>query len=277
MVTISELSPVKVEVELYKEDISRGLSNWMSSLVLGEHIPGIWHASIVIKQYKTEFAYNCDKGVVKEYINKNPGGKVLLGYTEKSPLEIVEFLDSLELEEFHVRKYSLFSHNCITFAERLSNFLVGCSIPEELLKLPQRVKGLLHKAAFKTAAFNLALLLLTRVPAISSVVGGSSAVALFSPLSVAVFALPYMFASSRPRRISSESFNSAVPQSGVTSTDSSSFDPVLHQCEFTSIGSTSFNSAVTQSGVTDIFKKSARSDLWQMYLRCYQREARGQQ
>lgn len=61
-----------------------------------------------------------------------------MGETEL-PEELVDSFVEENRSRFSSETYDLLNHNCNNFSEELVNFLLGCSIPEKILNLPQVV------------------------------------------------------------------------------------------------------------------------------------------
>jgi hypothetical protein len=54
-----------------------------------------------------------------------------LGKTRKTRFELENFLEILSEYEYEASTYNIFRHNCITFSNRVSKFLLGKSIPDD--------------------------------------------------------------------------------------------------------------------------------------------------
>ncbi|KAG5567299.1 hypothetical protein RHGRI_002755 [Rhododendron griersonianum] len=126
----------KVSLNVY--DLSQGLARQLSMTFLGKAIEGIWHTGVVV--YGNEYFFgggiqHCSAGVT-------PYGTPIkvadLGLTHV-PKDVFE----LYLEEISPRytaeSYSLLTHNCNNFSNEVAQFLVGATIPDYILNLPNEV------------------------------------------------------------------------------------------------------------------------------------------
>ncbi|CAG0917057.1 unnamed protein product [Notodromas monacha] len=127
-------------VQLYIYDISKGMSKILSRALIGKQVDGIWHTGVVV--YGREYFFGahgistCDPGGT---ILGEPNEIEILGETQIPQDVFQEFLTELESERFRGSKYHLLHHNCNTFSNELSEFLVGVSIPAHIIDLPQEI------------------------------------------------------------------------------------------------------------------------------------------
>ncbi|KAI5059296.1 hypothetical protein GOP47_0025615 [Adiantum capillus-veneris] len=126
------------QVSLNVYDLSQGLARQMSSTFLGKVIEGIWHTGIVV--YGNEYYFG--GGIQSCPLGQTPYGKPLrvveLGTTQ-IPKEVFEDYLAEIRPRFTEQTYSLLRHNCNNFCEEVAQFLLGISIPEYILKLPEEV------------------------------------------------------------------------------------------------------------------------------------------
>ncbi|XP_071797684.1 uncharacterized protein [Asterias amurensis] len=128
------------EVKLYVYDLTKGLASTMSMALLGTHLDGIWHTSIVI--FGREYFYG--GGGIESC---KPRGTILgqpeqvhdMGSTQVDYGLWLEYLGGLGSDEFCGERYNLFEHNCNTFSNEVCQFLTGNSIPAFILTLPHEV------------------------------------------------------------------------------------------------------------------------------------------
>lgn len=126
----------KVMINVY--DLSQGLARQLSTTLLGKAIEGIWHTGVVV--YGKEYYFG--GGIQHNSIGQTPYGKpckvVDLGVTHV-PMEVFEgFLEEIS-PRYTAETYSLLHHNCNNFSNEIAQFLVGCNIPDFILRLPQDV------------------------------------------------------------------------------------------------------------------------------------------
>ncbi|KAL4558582.1 hypothetical protein LXL04_036783 [Taraxacum kok-saghyz] len=119
-------------------DLSGGLARQLSMSFLGKAIEAIWHTGVVV--YGTEYFFGAG-------IQQTPAGTAPYGV----PLKVIELgvthvpkdVFEMYLQEISPRytqeTYSLLSHNCNNFSSEVAQFLVGTSIPDYILNLPNEV------------------------------------------------------------------------------------------------------------------------------------------
>jgi desumoylating isopeptidase 1 len=135
------MNPVEGDwpVEVWIYDLSRGMARSMSMQLLGQHIEGIWHSSIVV--YGEEYFYG--GGISRatppgSTVYGVPVRKVLLGRTQ-IPRELFhEFIENIR-EKYLPERYHLLDNNCNNFSNDVAVFLTGKTIPEDVRGLPQEV------------------------------------------------------------------------------------------------------------------------------------------
>ncbi|EDV27727.1 uncharacterized protein TRIADDRAFT_17307, partial [Trichoplax adhaerens] len=127
-------------VQVYIYDLSFGLANQMSLAMLGRHIEGIWHTSIV--HFGREYFFssrgieNCAPGMTAI---GQPLRKHDLGESQLDADIFMEYLTTIGNERFRLGTYDLFNHNCNTFTNEVGQFLTGNSIPSYITNLPSEV------------------------------------------------------------------------------------------------------------------------------------------
>lgn len=126
----------KVFLNVY--DLSQGLARQLSTTFLGKAIEGIWHTGVVVYGHEYYFGGG---------IQSSPAGTTPYG----SPIRVVDLgvthvpkdVFEVYLEEIGPRytaeTYSLLTHNCNNFSNEVSQFLVGVSIPDYILNVPNEV------------------------------------------------------------------------------------------------------------------------------------------
>ncbi|XP_043522703.1 uncharacterized protein LOC122535319 isoform X3 [Frieseomelitta varia] len=131
---------MKTTVELYIYDLTKGIASMMSRLVIGQHVEGIWHTAIVA--YGREYFFG-PSGIQ----TARPGGTALgeplkvekVGETYLPYSVFFEYINGLGASTFAPGTYNLFKHNCNSFTNEVSNFLVGQDIPKYILDLPEEI------------------------------------------------------------------------------------------------------------------------------------------
>ncbi|WCJ38096.1 Desumoylating isopeptidase 1 [Euphorbia peplus] len=126
----------KVILNVY--DLSQGMARQLSSSFLGKVIEGIWHTGVVV--YGNEYYFG--GGIQNDPAGRTPYGtpvKVVdLGITHVSQDVFEMYLDEIS-PRYTAETYSLLTHNCNNFSNEVAQFLVGVSIPDFILQLPNEV------------------------------------------------------------------------------------------------------------------------------------------
>ncbi|GLT24970.1 hypothetical protein SLA2020_001290 [Shorea laevis] len=126
----------KVSLNVY--DLSQGLARQLSTSFLGKAIEGIWHTGVVV--YGNEYYFG--GGIQHSPAGKTPYGRPLrvvdLGVTHV-PKDVFEMYLQEISARYTAETYSLLTHNCNNFSNEVAQFLVGTSIPDYILQLPNEV------------------------------------------------------------------------------------------------------------------------------------------
>uniref|UniRef100_A0A7C9AD63 PPPDE domain-containing protein n=1 Tax=Opuntia streptacantha TaxID=393608 RepID=A0A7C9AD63_OPUST len=126
------------QVTLNIYDLSQGLARQLSTTLLGKPIEAIWHTGIAV--YGNEYYFG--GGIQHSPAGLTPYGApvrvVELGVTQV-PQEVFEsYLQEIS-PRYTAETYSLLTHNCNNFSNEVAQFLVGASIPDYILNLPNEV------------------------------------------------------------------------------------------------------------------------------------------
>ncbi|KAH7837865.1 hypothetical protein Vadar_018999 [Vaccinium darrowii] len=126
------------KVSLHVYDLSQGMARQLSTTFLGRAIEGIWHTGVVV--YGNEYYFG--GGVQHSLAGKTPYGTpikvVNLGVTHV-PEDVFEMYLQEISPRYSAETYSLLSHNCNNFSNEVAQFLVGATIPDYILNLPNEV------------------------------------------------------------------------------------------------------------------------------------------
>lgn len=132
----------KVKVQLYQYDLSKGGAKWLSPLLVGKRLDGLWHTSLVV--YGHEYWYG---GAV---FQSTPGNTTfgapsniidLPAQTMRTHGDFVKFLSRVLAHEFTSDSYDILSCNCNHFTDAASLFLLNSHIPEDVMTQPDVVMG----------------------------------------------------------------------------------------------------------------------------------------
>mmetsp|Transcript_50751 Transcript_50751/g.110132 ORF Transcript_50751/g.110132 Transcript_50751/m.110132 type:complete len:557 (-) Transcript_50751:110-1780(-) len=121
----------KTEVIVHMYDLSTGLAKkhpWL----FGEELPCIWHTGVVVFGREYFFSSDTVYDVPGFTSFGTPTRKVSMGYTLWSVDEMHGFIVSELQPVFHRATYDVVQNNCNHFSDRLCEFLVGRSIPEDV-------------------------------------------------------------------------------------------------------------------------------------------------
>ncbi|XP_042518685.1 desumoylating isopeptidase 1 isoform X2 [Macadamia integrifolia] len=126
----------KVILNVY--DLSQGLARQLSTTFLGKAIEGIWHTGVVV--YGNEYYFG--GGIQHSPVGKTPYGTPIrvvdLGVTHVPKEVFEEYLQEIS-PRYTAETYSLLTHNCNNFSNEAAQFLVGLTIPDYILQLPNEV------------------------------------------------------------------------------------------------------------------------------------------
>ncbi|XP_065875324.1 uncharacterized protein [Euphorbia lathyris] len=126
----------KVILNVY--DLSQGMARQLSTSFLGKAIEGIWHTGVVV--YGNEYYFG--GGIQHDPAGRTPYGipvKVVdLGITHVTQDVFETYLQEIS-PRYTAETYSLLTHNCNNFTDEVAQFLVGVSIPDYILQLPNEV------------------------------------------------------------------------------------------------------------------------------------------
>lgn len=126
----------KVSLNVY--DLSQGMARQFSMTFLGKVIEGIWHTGIVV--YGNEYYFS--GGLQHAPVGTTPYGTpvrvVDIGVTHV-PKDVFEMYLQEISPRYTAESYSLLTHNCNNFSNEVAQFLVGATIPEYILNLPNEV------------------------------------------------------------------------------------------------------------------------------------------
>jgi len=142
----------RTPVELLLYDISDGIADHYSTLLLGIHFEAIYHTGIVAFGYEYWYGgsiFRLDPPsfstppLTKSILQLRPSAydpnlrTVHLGYTLATEEEFSDFLDKHILDRYTRETYDVLTHNCNCFTNEAAHYLLGAPIPEEISSLPQ--------------------------------------------------------------------------------------------------------------------------------------------
>ncbi|CAM9704975.1 unnamed protein product [Ectocarpus sp. 12 AP-2014] len=130
----------RVQLALY--DLSRGMAKAMSMAILGKQIDGIWHTGIIVYGKEYFFGGGLQSMPHEQFVQMHggvgPTEYIELGSTDLTQ-ELFEDFNREVQPRFTAQTYDLMKHNCNTYSNEASQFLLGKGIPEYIVNLPQEV------------------------------------------------------------------------------------------------------------------------------------------
>ncbi|KAL8092877.1 uncharacterized protein LOC141690142 [Apium graveolens] len=126
----------KVCLNVY--DLSQGMARQLSMTFLGKVIEGIWHTGIVVYGTEYYFSGGVQQAAVGTTQYGTPVRVVDIGVTHV-PKDVFEMYLQEISPRYTAESYSLLKHNCNNFSNEVAQFLVGATIPEYILNLPNEV------------------------------------------------------------------------------------------------------------------------------------------
>ncbi|KAK9726532.1 hypothetical protein RND81_05G221800 [Saponaria officinalis] len=126
----------RVTLNIY--DLSQGLARQLSTAFLGKAIEAIWHTGIVVYGNEYYFGGGIQHAPAASTPYGTPMKVVELGVTH-IPQDVFEgYLEEIS-PRYTAATYSLLTHNCNNFSNEVAQFLVGATIPDYILQLPNEV------------------------------------------------------------------------------------------------------------------------------------------
>ncbi|KAK4366187.1 hypothetical protein RND71_014067 [Anisodus tanguticus] len=126
----------KVSLNVY--DLSQGLARQLSTTFLGKAIEGIWHTGVVVYGHEYYFGGGIQHAPAGTTPYGTPVQVVDLGVTH-IPKDVFEMYLQEISPRYTAETYSLLTHNCNNFTNEIAQFLVGATIPDYILNLPNEV------------------------------------------------------------------------------------------------------------------------------------------
>jgi hypothetical protein len=145
----------KYKVVYFIYDLSEGMANGLSEVILGKKVEGIWHTSVYAYGIEYYFAGGINLSQPRKTKFGKPIKEIDFGYTNKSKKQFEDYLRSIS-KYFTKNNYDLISHNCNHFTDTALYYLTGKHLPntilrqhKEILKTPlgRQVRPLLENLA----------------------------------------------------------------------------------------------------------------------------------
>ncbi|OWY98746.1 Peptidase [Phytophthora megakarya] len=131
-------------VTLHVYDLSHGYAQRWTQPLPTKTIDGVWHTGVLV--FGMEYFF-CTSGIhamepqlVVERYGMEPVRTIKLGETSRSRKEFDQFLLDIRAQ-FNSTTYHLLDHNCNHFSDTAAKYLIGSSIPQYILDLPDEVRN----------------------------------------------------------------------------------------------------------------------------------------
>jgi hypothetical protein len=125
------------QVTLHLYDLSKGVARAISPWLMHEQLEGVWHTGLVVYGKEYYFGGDIFYDTPGETGFGTPRIAVDLGTTLRQRDELHSFIVD-ELKPVFTREaYDAARNNCNHFTDRVSMYLVGKHIPEEVLRQPE--------------------------------------------------------------------------------------------------------------------------------------------
>lgn len=129
------------KVQLYLYDLTNGKASWLSPLLFGPRLEGIWHTSVVAHGKEYWFGGRVFESEPGRSQFGVPDRIVELGETMRTAKDVEGFINRELLDEFTAASYDVLTRNCNHFSEEVCRFLTNQHIPEDVLRQPELVLG----------------------------------------------------------------------------------------------------------------------------------------
>jgi hypothetical protein len=118
-------------------DLSNGVAQNMSRYILGVQIEGVWHTGVVVHDREYFFSRDTVYDTPEQTSFGKPNKVLSLGYTLWRQDELHSHIVAHLKPIFHREAYDAIEFNCNHFSAALCEYLVGASLPEEVVRQPE--------------------------------------------------------------------------------------------------------------------------------------------
>lgn len=143
----------RFKVSLWMYDISDGVAEKWSWLLLGHNFKGIWHTGVVVEWPERSSEFWFGGNLFESKPGTTPFGEPLekrsIGYTYKYRKEVWDHVSRVLAHEFTSANYDVLTHNCNHFSDKLAMFLKNEHIPDEVRFQPDLVMKTLTARALR--------------------------------------------------------------------------------------------------------------------------------
>mmetsp|Transcript_30342 Transcript_30342/g.97017 ORF Transcript_30342/g.97017 Transcript_30342/m.97017 type:complete len:434 (+) Transcript_30342:145-1446(+) len=125
------------QVTLHLYDLSKGLAQVLSPWLLKEQLEGVWHTGLVVFGKEYYFGGDIYYDTPAKTGFGTPRTAIHLGSTLRQKDELHAFIVDELKPIFSREAYDAARNNCNHFTDRVSMYLVGKHIPDEVLRQPE--------------------------------------------------------------------------------------------------------------------------------------------
>lgn len=132
----------KYEVRLHKYDLAAKSVGDQLSVLLGKDLQQLWHTGIVVFDKEYYFAHDAIFDLPGLTGFGKPTEVIVLGHTLWNQAELHDFICSDLKPVFHRGTYDVIQNNCNDFSNRLSLYLLGKQLPEDIMRQSEKLMQL---------------------------------------------------------------------------------------------------------------------------------------
>lgn len=132
----------KYEVRLHKYDLAQKSVGDQLGVLLGKDLQQLWHTGIVVFDKEYYFAHDAIFDLPGLTGFGEPTEVMVLGHTLWNQAELHDFVCSDLKPVFHRGTYDIIQNNCNDFSNRMSLYLLGKELPEDILRQSERLMQL---------------------------------------------------------------------------------------------------------------------------------------
>lgn len=126
-------------VILHLYDLSRGVAKVVAPWLINQHWEGVWHTGIVVFGREYYFGGHIFYDRPSGTCFGEPWKQINLGVTLRTRDELHAHLTEELKHTFSRHAYDVATNNCNHFCDRVSMYLVGKNIPEDVVKQPEKM------------------------------------------------------------------------------------------------------------------------------------------
>merc|ERR1740123_1221734 len=129
----------KVQVQLCRYDISDGKAWYLSPLLIGRQLEGIWHTGVVVHDKEYWFGGNIFESTPGQTPFGEPTRTTFVGYTMRTRDDLWNFVRRELTDDYTPTSYDVLTHNCNHFSDAVLGYLLNQHVDEDVLRQPELV------------------------------------------------------------------------------------------------------------------------------------------